>query len=262
MPLFFISKIGACCFRFFYLVGDSSRFLYKAMRALFKKQVTSASLFLYMKQIGIDSLVIIILTGIFTGTALAFQAYIGFSKFGTEGLIGGIVAMGMTRELGPVLTGLMVIARAGSAMTAELGTMKITEQIDALKTLNINPYRYLVTPRIIASVLVMPCLTMFSAICGIAGGYIFCSYVLDLNPISYISSIRQLLDLSDIVVGLIKSSFFGFILAWVATYNGYRTSEGARGVGKATTQSVVSGSILVLIMNSVLSYILYQAGLG
>lgn len=232
------------------------------MIALFKGHVTSASVFLYMKQIGIDSLVIIILTGIFTGTALAFQAYIGFSKFGTVGLIGGIVAMGMTRELGPVLTGLMVTARAGSAMTAELGSMKITEQIDALKTLNINPYRYLITPRIIASVLVMPCLTMFSAICGIAGGYIFCAYVLDLNPVSYGSSIRQLLDITDIIVGLIKSSFFGFTLSWIATYHGYRTSEGARGVGKSTTQSVVSGSIIILIMNSFLSYLLYQIGLG
>lgn len=262
MPIVLITKIGALFLRFFYLVGDSTRFMYKAMRVLFKKQVTSVSIFLYMRQIGIDSLVIIILTGIFTGTALAFQAYIGFSKFGTEGLIGGIVAMGMTRELGPVLTGLMVTARAGSAMTAELGTMKITEQIDALKTMNINPYRYLITPRIIASTIVMPCLTMFSALCGIAGGYVFCTYVLDLNPISYMSSIRQLLDVSDIIVGLIKSSFFGFVLAWIATYHGYRTSEGARGVGRSTTQSVVSGSILILIMNSFLSYLLYQAGLG
>ena len=262
MPTFFITKIGAYFLRFFISCGDSTRFLYRAMRALFKKQVTVASILLYMKQIGIDSLVIVILTGIFTGLALAFQAYIGFSKFGTEGLIGGIVAMGMTHELGPVLTGLMVTARAGSAMTAELGSMKITEQIDALKTLNINPYRYLITPRIIASILVMPCLTMFSAICGIGGGYVFCTYALDLNPVNYMSSIQQLLDLSDIVVGLIKSSFFGFILSWIATYYGYRTSDGARGVGKATTQSVVIGSILILIMNYFLSTLFFHMGLG
>lgn len=152
----------------------------------------------------------------------------------------------------------MVAGRAGSAIAAELGTMQITEQIDALKTLNINVNQYLMVPRIVASVLIMPLLTLFSMICGIVGGYVISVFVLGLNGEQYITQIQSYLELSDIVGGLIKSSVFGLILAWVGCYKGYYTTGGAKGVGMATTQSVVLSSILILISNYFLAAMLFE----
>jgi len=215
-------------------------------------------LFAQMEHIGVDSLSIILLTGAFSGAVLALQSYVGFKRFGAEDFIGPVVALSLTRELGPVLTGLMVAGRAGSAIAAELGTMQITEQIDALKTLNINVNQYLMVPRIVASVLIMPLLTLFSMICGIVGGYVISVFVLGLNGEQYITQIQSYLELSDIVGGLIKSSVFGLILAWVGCYKGYYTTGGAKGVGMATTQSVVLSSILILISNYFLAAMLFE----
>ncbi len=202
-----------------------------------------------MEQIGVGSSTIIFLTGSFTGLALALQSYIGFHRVGAEDFIGLVVALGMARELGPVLTALMVTGRSGSAMAAEIGTMQITEQVDALKTLCIDPYQYLIVPRVIAATFMMPFLTIFSMICGVLGGYIFCIHVLELNAENFISIIQERVELSDITGGLIKAACFGFILSWVGTYNGFKTVGGARGVGKSTTRSVVVGSIIILIAN-------------
>lgn len=164
----------------------------------------------------------------------------------------------MIRELGPVLTGLMVTGRAGSSIAAEIGTMRITEQIDALRTLRLNTFQYLVVPRIVAGILILPCLALFSMICGIIGGYCICVYVLGLSPEDYVTSIRTYVELSDIRGGLIKSTFFGLILTWVGTYKGFYTSGGARGVGISTTQSVVMSSIMILISNYFLTKMLEQ----
>jgi phospholipid/cholesterol/gamma-HCH transport system permease protein len=202
-----------------------------------------------MECIGLESFYIVILTGLFTGMVFALQSYIGFQRVGGEQFIGAAVALAMFRELGPVLTGLMVTGRAGSAIAAELGTMRITEEIDALVTLQINPFNYLIVPRILAGTLILPFLTMFSMICGIIGGYFVCMYVLGLNSEDYINSIKTYIHIRDIVGGLIKSCFFGFILSFVGSYKGYYTKGGARGVGIATTQSVVTSSILILISN-------------
>ena len=215
-----------------------------------------AKTFAQMNRIGVESLTIIILTGLFTGMVLALQTYIGFQRVGGEQLIGAVVALGIIRELGPVLTGLMVTGRAGSAITAEIGSMVITEQIDALKTLRINTFQYLVIPRILASTVILPFLTVFSMIFGIIGGYIVCVHVLELSHEDYESSIRNYVELADIRGGLIKAAFFGFILSAVGTYKGMGTSGGARGVGMATTQSVVAGSILILIANYFLTKML------
>jgi phospholipid/cholesterol/gamma-HCH transport system permease protein len=155
----------------------------------------------------------------------------------------------MIRELGPVLTGLMVTGRAGSAITAELGTMRITEQIDALKTLRINTFQYLVVPRILAGLIILPFLALFCMICGIIGGYVVCVYILELSPEDYTSAIRTYVEMSDIRGGLIKSAVFGLILSWVGSYKGYTTMGGARGVGESTTKSVVIASIMILISN-------------
>jgi phospholipid/cholesterol/gamma-HCH transport system permease protein len=211
-----------------------------------------------MNRIGVDSFYIVVLTGTFSGMVFALQTYIGSQRVGGEQFIGAVVALAMIRELGPVLTGLMVTGRAGSAVTAEIGTMSITEQIDALITLRINPLQYLVVPRILASIAVIPCLALFSALCGIVGGYVFCVYVQGLSPEDYISSIRNYTELEDITRSITKSSIFGLIMGWVATYKGFFTQGGARGVGASTTQSVVASSILILIANYFITKILEQ----
>lgn len=215
-----------------------------------------------MHVIGVGSLMIVCLTGSFTGLALALQSYIGFSRLGAEEFIGLVVTLGMTRELGPVLTALIVTGRCGSGMAAEIGTMKVSEEIDALRTLRINPMQYLVLPRIVACVVMMPCITVFSMICGIVGAYLFSVHALGLNAETYIQIIQTRVELSDILGGLIKSAFFGLILSWIGTYQGYITTGGAQGVGRATTNSVVIGSILILIANYFLSSILFQTGLA
>src|SRR5581483_3301193 len=199
---------------------------------------------------------IVVLTGSFTGMVFALQSYIGFQRVGGEQFIGAVVALGMIRELGPVLTGLMVTGRACSAIAAEIGTMQITEQIDALKTLRVNPFQYLVVPRILGGTIIMPFLTLFSMIFGIVGGYFICTYVLELSPEDYINSIKSYVELADITGGLKKATAFGLILSWVGCYKGYTTSGGARGVGISTTQSVVQSSIMILISNYFLTKML------
>lgn len=244
------------------MVGAFFLFLFMTFKTLFTTRLNTEQLFIQMKRIGVDSFVIVFLTGLSTGLALALQTYIGFHRFGIEEFIGTVVTLGMTRELGPVLTGLMVTGRAGSSMAAELGTMQITEQIDAIKTLCINPYQYLIVPRIVAGIIILPFLAVISMLCGIIGGYIYCVYVVELNAESYISSIHQYVELSDINGGLIKSSFFGLILTWVGAYNGYITRGGALGVGISTTRSVVLGSIFILISNYFLSSFLHTIGIS
>ncbi|NBP14518.1 ABC transporter permease [bacterium] len=233
-------------------------FLCEVLIALITTRLRLRKLFEQMRFVGVDSINIILLTGAFSGAVLALQSYIGFKRFGAEEFIGPVVALSLTRELGPVLTGLMVTGRAGSAIAAEIGTMQITEQIDALKTLTINVNQYLMVPRILGSVIIMPFLTVFSMMCGIIGGYVISVYVLNLNGEQYISGIKSFLELSDITGGLVKSSVFGLILSWVGCYKGYYTSGGAKGVGIATTQSVVTASILILISNYFLATMLFK----
>ena len=235
-------------------------FMVRIVYALFTTKLKMHQVLLQIRHIGVGSLSIVFLTGTSIGLALALQTYVGLSRFGAHELIGVVVALGMTRELGPIMTSLMVTGRSGASMTAELGTMQISEQIDALRTLCVNPYQYLVIPRIIASMIVTPLLTIFSMLCGIIGGYIYSVYVLGFTPESYLAPIRMYSELSDIMGGLFKSSIFGFILAWVGTYYGYHTSGGARGVGYATTSSVVTGSIFILVVNYLLSSLLFQTG--
>lgn len=257
-----INFIGQSTLLLSSMIGSFVLFLLITIKTLFTTRLNIKQCFLQMKRIGVDSCIIIILTGFSTGLALALQTYIGFHRVGVEEFIGTVVALGMARELGPVLTGLMVTGRAGSAMAAEIGTMQITEQIDALKTLCINPYQYLIVPRVVASTIILPFLAVFSMIFGVIGGYIYAVYLAELNAESYISGIHQYVELSDITGGLIKSSFFGLILSWVGTYNGYITHGGALGVGLSTTRSVVIGSIMILILNYFLSSFLHTIGIS
>lgn len=253
-----IDAIGSATMSLCDHIGLFIQFFIRTCKTLFVTRPKLHKWFVQMEHIGVDSLTIVILTGTFTGMVLALQSYIGFKRVGGEQLIGTIVALGMIRELGPVLTGLMVTGRAGSAIAAEIGTMRITEQIDALRTLRLDIFQYLVVPRMIAGTIILPCLALFSMICGIVGGYAICVHVLGLSPEDYINSIRTYVELADIRGGLVKSMIFGLILTWVGTYKGFYTSGGARGVGIATTQSVVTSSIMILISNYFITKMLEQ----
>lgn len=260
MVIDLLNYLGNSAFIIADIFGSFVIFLFRSIITLFTTKLKLRQLLLQIEQIGVGSFSIIFLTGASTGLALALQTYIGLNRFGAHEFIGVVVALGMTRELGPVMTGLMVAGRSGSGMAAEVGTMQITEQIDALRTLSINPYQYLIVPRIIASTFVLPFLAVFSMLCGIIGGYLYTVYVLEISADMYISSIRKYVELSDIMGGLFKSSMFGLILSWVGTYNGYRTTGGARGVGIATTRTVVVSSIMILIANYLLSSFLFKTG--
>ena len=258
----FIDFIGTKSLDILAGLGESLLFFVQSIFVMFTKKPNFRQIIDQMKSIGVDSFSIVCLTGSCTGLALALQSYIGFSRVGALDFIGVIVTLGMARELGPVLTGLMVTGRAGSSITAEIGSMQISEQIDALRTLCVDPFQYLIVPRILASVIIMPFVTIFAMICGTVGGYVYCVYVLGLNPQSYLSSLQEYVELKDIMGGLIKAACFGLIMAWISTYNGYKTSGGAAGVGQSTTRSVVVASILILAANYFLTSLLFRSGLS
>jgi len=251
-----INSIGRYTINICDSLGAFVIFFVRFLTTLFTTRLSIEKLFYQMNRIGVESFNIVVLTGTFTGMVFALQSYIGFQRVGGEQFIGAVVALGLIRELGPVLSGLMVTGRAGSSIAAEIGTMRITEQVDALTTLRINPFQYLIVPRILGGTVIMPFLTIFSMIFGIAGGYMICVFVLNLSPEDYINSIKNYVELGDITSGLKKSAAFGLILSWVGCYKGYNTAGGARGVGISTTQSVVTSSILILISNYFLTKML------
>ncbi len=210
-----------------------------------------------MEFIGVKSLFIVVLTGVFSGMVLALQSYHGFKKFGGETLMGGIVALSLLREMGPVMTALMVNARAGSAIAAELGTMRVTEQIDALEIMAINPIHYLVVPRIWAGVLMVPLLTAINILVGIFGGYFVGVILLNINSGVFISKMTNMVEMADLVQGMVKSVFFGMFLTLIGCYKGYYTYGGAEGVGRATTEAVVISSVSILIGTYVITSLLF-----
>jgi len=197
------------------------------------------------------------MTAIFTGGVLALQTFIGASRYAVVDTVPSIVVLSITRELGPVLTGLMVSGRISSSIAAELGTMKVTEQIDALKTLSTDPFKYLIAPKIIASTCSLPVLTFISDVIGVFGGYLASVFSLNFNGSSYIIKTLSYLKVEDVVSGLIKSVMFGFIIAFIGCYCGYNAGTGAEGVGKATTNSVVLSSVLILLFNYLMTSILF-----
>ena len=210
-----------------------------------------------MEEVGIRSMPVVLITATFTGMVFAIQSYSGFRRFGAETLIGSAVALSITRELGPVLTALMVAGRAGSAMAAELGTMRVTEQIDALYTMASNPVKYLIVPRFISSLFMLPVLTIFADVCGIFGGYVVSVKLLGSNPTVYLNSSFDILELGDITSGLIKAAVFGVIIAQIGCYYGFYARGGAEGVGRATHKAVVISCMLILISNFFLAKLLF-----
>lgn len=210
-----------------------------------------------MLKIGFYSLPVIGLTAIFTGGVLALQTFSGAARFSAESTVPTIVVLSITRELGPVLAGLMVTGRISASIAAEVGTMRVTEQIDALKTLSTNPFRYLVSPRIIASFITMPILVLIADIIGIMGGFLASVYSLGFSAGPYIQKTFEYLETEDIVSGLIKAAVFGYIIALMGCFHGYNSKGGAEGVGKATTNAVVTGSILILLFNYIMTEIFF-----
>jgi phospholipid/cholesterol/gamma-HCH transport system permease protein len=214
-------------------------------------------IFKQLEFVGVKSIFVVVLTGTFTGMVLALQSYYGFRLFSAESLVGSTVALSMTRELGPVLTALMVTARAGSAMAAELGTMRVTEQIDALSVMAANPVKHLIVPRVVAGVIMLPILTIVSDFMGILGGYFVGVMVLNINEGVFIKNITRYVDLGDLYNGLTKAAVFGLILSLVGCYKGFNTTGGAEGVGKATTEAVVLASITILVSDYFLTAIMF-----
>ena len=199
--------------------------------------------------IGYYSLPVVGLTTLFTGMVLALQSYTGFSRFNAEGAVATVVILSITRELAPVLAGLMVAGRIGASMAAEIGTMRVTEQIDALTTLSTSPVKYLIAPRLIAGLTMLPLLVLVGDIIGVFGGFLIGAYKLGFNASSYISSSWEFLEPTDVISGLVKAAVFGFLIALMGCYHGYHSRGGAQGVGAATTNAVVSASILILVFN-------------
>jgi phospholipid/cholesterol/gamma-HCH transport system permease protein len=208
-------------------------------------------------EIGFYSLPVVALTALFTGMVLALQSYTGFSRFGAESAIASVVVLSVTRELGPVLAGLMVAGRAGAAMAAELGTMRVTDQIDALSTLSTEPMKYLVAPRLLAGAIALPLLVVLADILGVFGGFLVATQKLGFAPDTYLISTFTNLRSDDVVSGLVKAAVFGFIIALMGCFHGYRSRGGAQGVGAATTSAVVSASILILALDYILTQVLF-----
>ncbi len=211
-----------------------------------------------LMEIGFYSLPVVGLTAIFTGMVLALQSFTGFSRFSAESAIPTIVVISMTRELGPVLAGLMVAGRVGASMAAEIGTMRVTEQIDALSTLRTDPYRYLVFPRVMAGVLSLPLLVLVADIIGVMGGLIIGVYKLGVPASAWIGRTLEFLEMSDVVSGLVKAGVFGFIITLMGCYQGYTSGRGAQGVGAATTLAVVAASIMILVSNYAVTEIFFS----
>lgn len=216
---------------------------------------------LILKQImdiGYYSLPVVGMTALFTGMVLALQSYTGFTRFNAESAIAGVVVLSVTRELAPVLAGLMVAGRVGAAIAAEIGTMRVTEQIDALTTLSVNPYKYLIVPRVIAGTLMLPVLVLIGDILGVLGGYAVSIYNLGFSPVSYLSQTFDVLEKMDVLSGLYKAAAFGLIVTMMGCYHGFHSKRGAQGVGAATTNAVVSSSILILIFNYILTQVFFS----
>lgn len=244
-----LGPLGRAFMRFLRSIGRLAIFTWNGVSSAFVPPYYGRQIGRMMVEIGYYSLPVVGLTAIFTGAVLALQSYSGFSRFSAESSIAIVVVLSITRELGPVLAGLMVAGRIGAAFAAEIGTMRVTEQIDALVTLSTNPFKYLVFPRLLAASIMLPCLVLVADIIGVFGGYMVSVQKLGFAPGPYITSTWDFLEARDVISGLVKASVFGFIIALMGCYHGYHSKGGAQGVGAATTNAVVSSSILILLFN-------------
>jgi phospholipid/cholesterol/gamma-HCH transport system permease protein len=251
-------QIGEKTLYSFESLGKVSLFFYKILKYSFTSKLYFKEILEQLYKIGFLSLPVIGTTAIFIGGVMALQTFIGASRYSVESAVPSLVVLAITRELGPVITALMVAGRMSSAIAAELGTMRVTEQIDALKTLSVNPFKYLIVPRIIASTISLPILVGIADIIGIFGGYLTSVYALGFNSNSYLIKTIDFLQIEDVISGLIKSIIFGFIIAFMGCYYGYNSNNGAKGVGKAVTNAVVVPSITILLFNYLMTNLFFR----
>jgi phospholipid/cholesterol/gamma-HCH transport system permease protein len=251
-----LAKVGGLTLAGLFHLGSYSLLLFQALCSAFIPPFRLRGLFKQMETVGVDSIFVVILTGFFTGGVFTLQVIYGFRMFSAESMVGPTVALAMCRELGPVLTALMVTGRVGSSMAAELGAMRVTEQIDALTVMAADPVKYLISPRVIAGLVMLPLLTAVSDFTGILGGYAV-AVAKGVDPGQFVARIQENVALMDIVNGLIKSGVFGLILSSVGCYMGYFTKGGAEGVGRATTSAVVTSYVAILISDFLMTAMMF-----
>jgi phospholipid/cholesterol/gamma-HCH transport system permease protein len=254
----FLAAIGRAVLTLLAQIGRLSSFTGRTLASCVNPPIYGRLIMGQMLRIGYFSLPVVGLTAFFTGGALALQIYLGGNRYGAEAIVPQIVVLGITRELGPVIAGLMVAGRVAAAIAAEIGTMRVTEQIDALTTLATNPIKYLVVPRLIAAVVSMPILVGIADSIGVFGGYVVATQSLGFTGSIYLKNTVDFATRQDVTSGLIKAAVFGFVIALMGCYNGFHSKGGAQGVGNATTNAVVSSSILILAANYLLTSLLFS----
>ena len=252
-----LERVGRVFIRLFEQTGLWFRMLWRTIIWTFSPPFEGREWLRQMVRVGVDSIPVVFLTAMFTGMVLALQTYIGFSRVHAQDFVGSVVALAMLRELAPVLVALMITGRVGSSMAAEIGTMRVTEQIDALKTLATDPVHYLFVPRVIAGIVMLPLLTILGDALGIYGGYLVTVKLMGANPVLYMDNSFSFLQMNDLWSGVIKSAAFGLILTLTGCVRGYYTTGGAEGVGRATTRAVVSASLIILLSDFFLTKLLF-----
>lgn len=249
----FIEFIGEITERPAEQIGRMLLLLGSVLKNIVKPPFDVKNIIRQMLEVGVNSLPVVMIMAVFTGMVLALQTYTGFKRFGAEGLVSSVVALSITRELGPVLSAIIITGRAGAAMAAELGTMRVTEQIDALETLATNPVKYLIVPRFLSGSIMLPALVVITDIIGIVGGYFVTVILLGMSSKTYLRTTWNYLQIQDIYIGLGKACFFGAAFTLICCYQGFNAKGGAEGVGKATTDAVVISSMTILISDYFLS---------
>ena len=252
-----LAAIGRAVLRICRTTGAVTLFALEALSHLVRPPFYGRLFGRAFVEIAYFSLPVVALTAVFTGMVLALQSYTGFSRFNAEGAVANVVVLSITRELGPVLAGLMVAGRIGASFAAEIGTMRVTDQIDALTTLSTNPMKYLVAPRLLAGTIALPLLVLVANVLGVMGGWVIGTFRLDFSSAAYLRSTFDFLQAGDVLHGLSKSAVFGFVVALMGCWFGYTSRGGAQGVGGATTSAVVSSSILILALDYVLTDLLF-----
>ncbi|MEW5737476.1 MAG: ABC transporter permease [Myxococcota bacterium] len=252
-----IEGLGAGIYRVVEELGGLFTLLFDVLRWAVRPPFRVQNLFAQLDFVGVGSIFIVALTGVFSGMVFAHQSWRAFDMFNAESLVGPTVSLTITRELAPVFAALMVTMRAGSAMCTELGTMRVTEQVDALETMAVNPIQYLLVPRVLAGLIMVPMLVMIFDIVGMAGGYFVAVAVKGLSAGTFITRTQQWLDAEDIAEGLIKGAVFGLFVALVACFKGFNASGGAKGVGKATTDAMVASALGIFILDYFVGVILH-----
>jgi phospholipid/cholesterol/gamma-HCH transport system permease protein len=252
-----IIALGTFALAILGFIGRMAIFALTALGRMVRPPFYAGRLVEQMASIGWFSLPVVAMTAAFTGAALAQQVFVGGARFNAESTVPAITVIGMVRELGPVLAGLMVAGRVSSAMAAELATMRVTEQLDAMVTLRTDPWRYLIVPRLLASTLMLPFLVLVANIIGVMGGFGLATARLGFNGSVYLATTRRYLETDDVVSSLVKAAVFGFVIALAGCYHGFKSKGGAAGVGRATTDAVVTAFVLILSLNLVITVLVF-----